>query len=821
LEIGAQTSQPSHLQILKCLRIQFRNLDCKGNSAKLSLTAVALRMAQACRPSRGSEVLGFADFKVDLRIGELHRNGTTLRLQEQPFQVLALLTSHAGEVVSREQLRRHLWPSDTFVDFDNSLNTAINKVREALGDSTEDPRFIETLPRRGYRFIAPVEELSNNNRPILRPQTASDITVARYPRGRILLGALFLALALSAAGYWAKHRSGHRLAEKDTIVLADFTNSTGDPVFDDTLKRALEVQLRQSPFLSLVPDQQVRETLHFMGRSPADRVAGSVAQEVCEREGAKAMLQGSIKSLGSHYILDLNALNCKTGESLAADQAEVTSKEQVLAALGSMASRLRGRLGESLTFVEKYDTPVLQATTPSLEALKAYSKGATEEEKLNAAGAIPLFEQAIELDPNFALAYIGQATAYGDLGEDELARASVRKAFALRERVSEREKLSISAFYHEVVTGDLARIFEADRLWENLYPRESFPHNSLAYHYNVIGVFDKALEESTIAVRVAPHSASGHLSLASAYFGMNRWQESRTALQPVIIQGEGDFATYCFLYVAALAQGDEAAMHTYLEGAKLRLQEGEAARLQFTQAEVAAFHGKFRIARELSERSTQAAEQVGLKQNVGAMAGQQALWEAEIGNRQAASERARQALGKNNGIDVAVNAAVALAIAGDARSAERMADNLARSHTEDTVLNAVSVPLIRSTIALERNRAHKTIELLRVSEPYELGFGFLYYPPFVPTYVRGQAYLKLRDGSRAAIEFQKILAHRGLDPVSPSYALAHLGLGRARALTGDVAAAKAAYQNFLSLWEDADPDIPILRQAKEEYAKLQ
>jgi eukaryotic-like serine/threonine-protein kinase len=764
--------------------------------------------------------LRFADFELDPRAAELRRSGVRVRLQEQPFQVLALLLQHPGEIVTREEVRQHLWPSDTFVDFDNSLNTAINKIREALGDSVEDPHFVETLPRRGYRFIAPVEKLWTDVRPIQLPQRTSETAAIGHPIRRVLLVTLLLGLTLAGAAYWAKQRSGHHLTEKDTIVLADFVNNTGDAIFDDILKQALAVQLRQSPFLSFVPDPQARETLRFMGHSPDERVTGGVAREICERQGAKAVLQGSIKSLGSHYVLSLNALNCLTGESLAEEQAEARSKEDVLTALGGMASRLRGKLGESLAAVEKYDTPVLQATTSSLEALKAYSLGVEEDRKLNDIEAIPFFKRAIELDPNFAVAYVELSSAYSTVGEDELARESVRKAFALRERVSEHERLYISAIYQAVATGDLEETIAAYQLWGKTYPRESLPHSNLAYFYNVCGFFDKGLEESTAALRVVPHSALGYVNLARADLGLNRWREARAALERLIADGEDDFKVYSMLYLVAFTQGDLAAMQKYLDLGKHKAEEGDKPFFQLSQARAASFYGKLRMARELSESARQTAEAVGFKQNVGAMAAEESLWEAQLGNLRLASERAEQALAKARGVNVEARAAVALAMAGRTRSAERIADNLARRYPEDTVLNAVSVPLIRSTNALERGNANRAIELLKVSEPYELGFGDVYYLPLMPTYTRGQAYLKIRDGSRAVAEFQKILDHHGVMPDSINYALAHLGLGRAYTVSGDEAKARSAYQDFFVLWKDADPDIPILHEAKAEYERL-
>ncbi len=603
---------------------------------------------------------------------------------------------------------------------------------------------------------------------------------------KIAVPAVALVAALLVGGLiWRLRRPQPTLSEKDRILLADFVNTTGDPVFDGTLKQALAVQLRQSPFLSLIPDQQIRDTLRFMGRSPDDRLLGDVVREICERQSGKAVLEGTIKNLGSQYVLNVDVLNCRTGESLAEEQAEARSKDD-----------------------------------SSIEALKAYSLGVTEREKLNDAQAIPFFKRAIELDPNFALAYVELSTAYTDVGEDELARQFARRAFGLREHVSEREKLYISAYYHDVVTEDQEKIIEAYRLWAKTYPREWIPHVNLANDYLVIGFFDEAVEESTAALRVAPHSALGYVNLSFAYQGLNRWQDSRAAWEQLISDGEDNELTYSRLYMLAIAQGDQAAMRRYLESWKNK-SKANTPSFQIGQASVAAFSGKLRTARELTEMSRQSSEAAGLKQNVGLVMALEALWEAQTGNLKRAGDLAKLALDRSHGINVQVGAALAFALAGNTRSAEAIANNLAHGYPEDTLLHAVSVPLIRCTVELERGDTNRAIELLKSAERYELGFGYVYYPPLFPTYMRGQTYLKARDGSRAAAEFQKVLDHRGVDPVSLNYALAHLGLARAYTLSGETGKARTAYNDFLALWKEADPDIPILKQAKAEYAKLQ
>lgn len=785
-------------------------------------------MAEQRIPRRNGHQLKFADFTLDLEAREVRKNGGRVRLQEQPFQVLALLTRRAGEVVTREELRKHLWPADTFVDFDNSLNASVAKLREALADSPDAPQFIETLPRRGYRFIAPVQIPDNGHieaKPLMtsavqEARGGSTQTPARYRARRLILAAIAMAVTLAGVGYWGKQHFTRRLTDKDTILLADFDNSTGDPVFDDTLKQALAVQLQQSPFLSLVADQRARETLQLMERAPNERITGAVAQEVCQRQGASVVLQGAIRSMGSHYVLAVNALNCHTGVPLAQQQVEVERKEQVLAVLGSMASQMRGKLGESLASIEKYDTPVLEATTSSLDALKAYSLGVPEQENFNTTAAIPFFKRAIELDPNFALAYAKLAMVYSDAGEDELGRENVRKAYALRDRVSMHEQLFITALYHDLETRNLEKKIEVDRLWTKTYPRDWFPHVSLAFDYGVVGDFDHALQESEAAVRVDPHSAYGLTTLAGSYLGMNRWQDAKSVLAVLASRPDSGFVPYCWLYTSALAQGDEPAMQHYLEEANQKLRDTDKRGFQLVQSEVAAFRGQFHAMRHFSDIGLQTAEATGFNQNAALILAQQSLWEAQVGNLALARTRAGAAMSKARGIDVDMKSALSLALAGDAHTPETIAANLTKLHPEDTVLNAVSVPLIRSAIALERGNAKRAIDLLQSANQYELGIGYLYYPPLVPSYMRGQAYLKLRDGSHAAAEFKKILDHRGVDAASPTYALAQLGLARSENLAGNVSAARTAYQDFLTTWKSADADIPVLKQAKAEYAKL-
>src|SRR6266404_2658237 len=431
-------------------------------------------------------ILRFGVFEVDLRAGEVRKQGARIRLQEQPFHVLTLLLQRPGEVVTREELRAQLWPSDTFVDFDNGLNTSINKLREALGDSADNPRFIETLPRRGYRFIAPVTGADGTTR-----GTATGASAAAPKRSRkIVVTATVAVLAAGIAGglLW-RARQARRLTEKDTIVLGDLANSTGDAVFDGTLREGLSVELEQSPFLSLVSEEGIRQTLQMMERPANTRLTPEITREVCQRTSSAAALDGSIALIGTRYVLILKAVNCVNGELLSATEAQANDKSHVLDALGKAASEMRRRLGESLSTVQKYNTPLEQATTSSLEALQAYNLGwRALNEDADSAAALSFWQRAVQLDPNFAAAYDSLGSEIEYIGT-ALAVENTRKAFELRKHVSERERLIIEGDYYSTVAGDLTKARRTYMLGEQIYPREVFIRNSLGVLYNALGQY--------------------------------------------------------------------------------------------------------------------------------------------------------------------------------------------------------------------------------------------------------------------------------------------------------------------------------------------
>jgi predicted Zn-dependent protease/predicted Ser/Thr protein kinase len=631
-----------------------------------------------------------------------------------------------------------------------------------------------------------------------------------------------VASVVAGALYYRSHQ-GKRLTEKDTIVLADFTNTTGDSVFDGTLRQGLTVQLEQSPFLSLVPDQRIQQNLRLMGQAPETRLTPEIARDLCQRTESAAVLDGSIASLGSQYVLGLKAENCRTGDSLAGEQARVTGKEQVLAAMDKAAANLRSKLGESLSTVRKFDTPIEQATTPSLEALQAYSLGRkTLAAKGDNAAAVPLFQRAIRLDPNFAMAYASLGTSYGNLGETSLGAENTRKAYELRERVSEREKFYIESHYYSIVTGDLEKARRTYELWAQTYPRDWLPPDNLGGIYRILGQYDKRLAENRETLRLDPTSAWSYAYLVYPYLNLNRLEEARATAEEAQAKQLDSPLLRIGLYQLAFLQNDPVGMAQQVTWAAGK--SGVEDVLLAREAETAAYSGRLGEARDFSRRAVASAERAAEKEKAASYEADAALREAVFGNAAAGRQRAAAALGLSTGRDVKYAAALALAMAGDAARAQALAEDLAKRFPEDTLVQFNYLPTLYAQLALSRNDAAKAIEALQAAAPYELGdpteaFTFL---SLYPVYVRGEAYLAgHQETGAAAAEFQKILDHRGVVFNEPIGALARVSLGRAYAMTGDTAKAKSAYQDFLTLWKDADPDTPILKQAKAEYAKLQ
>ncbi len=632
-------------------------------------------------------------------------------------------------------------------------------------------------------------------------------------------GMVVLAIGL-AIGAWLFHtRKAQALTNKDTIVLADFDNKTGDAVFDDTLRQGLSIQLEQSPFLSMISDSKVNQTLKMMGRPTGDRLTPEVTREVCQRTGSKAMLTGSIAGLGSQYVIGLKAVNCQSGDLLAEAQEQAAGEEGVLKALDAAAVSLRGKLGESLSTVQEYATPLDEATTSSLEALKAYSLGMKTNLAKGDIAAIPFYKRAVELDPNFAAAYSGLSEIYSDHNEVGLAAEYARKAYELREKVSEWEKFNIEAYYYFDVTGELEKAAQTYELWRQTYPRSSGTHRNLGNISSNLGNYEKALEEYREALRLGPDNVNNYANLGVAYQNLNRLEEA----EAVYKQAEERKLDSEFLlmnrYVLAFLKGYVAQMERFASAAIGT--PGTEDWLLAIQSDTQAWYGKLKNARELTRRAMDSAEHNGAKESAAGYQAESALREVEAGNRKQARAEANAALKLAPSHDAKTMAALALARSGDTAGAEKLATELDKTFPLDTLVQRYWLPTIRAAVAMERRDLNRAVELLKETSAIELGAPNNFSPALMPVYVRGEAYLALGDGNRAAAEFQKFIDHRGVVTNFPWGALARLGLGRAYALQGDTAKARAAYQDFLTLWKDADPDVPILKEAKAEYAKLQ
>jgi predicted Ser/Thr protein kinase len=648
---------------------------------------------------------------------------------------------------------------------------------------------------------------------------AAEVPAAEHRQWKFLLPVALVAVTVLLVGgvlYYRSH-SLRQLTEKDTVVLADFANTTGESVFDNTLKQALRVQLEQSPFLNVLSEQQVSQQLRYMGRPANERLTQDVARELCQRASSKAVLAGSISSLGSHYAIGLNATNCQNGESLGSEQVEADSREQVLKSLGQATTKMREKLGESLASLQKYDASVEQATTPSLEALKAYTQAWDLHINEQEPQAITFFKHAIELDPNFALAYAAMGQAYANLGEDELAAKYTKEAFDRRDRTSEREKLYITSHYYGNVVRDVPQTIQTLELWAKTYPRDQVPHNNLTVAYTILGRLDQALQEAQESVRLTDDAGNAS-ALAFAYLALDRLDEARSIIQRALARTPDDFALHLGAYSLASLQQDARVMEQQVAWASGK--PGSEGLFLSVEAQTSASYGKLAKARELFKRSVAADQRDNLKANATSTQGAAALWEAEYGNFESARQAAAATMAGASSQTAKILAALALAELEDISRAEAIGRELSQQFPADTMLNNVWLPSIRAQIEIRRGNPEQALKILQAVQPYDL----MQQPPrpsAYPIYVRGQAYLRAQQGSAAAAEFQKILDHRGLTGILPLKPLAYLGVARARTMSGDAAGARTAYQDFLALWKDADPDIPILKEAKTEYAKLQ
>jgi serine/threonine protein kinase/tetratricopeptide (TPR) repeat protein len=639
---------------------------------------------------------------------------------------------------------------------------------------------------------------------------ATSTSKGRWP---LMAGAIVALAALTVGGYFFTHRSP-KLTGKGSIVLADFTNTTGDVVFDDALRQGLAAQLAQSPFLNILSDQQIRQQLRFMGQTPTARLTNDLARQICQRTQSAAVLDGSIAQIGNTYNLVLSALNCASGETLATASSQATDKNQVLGALGKVAEEIRGKLGESLASIQKYNTPIAEATTSSLEALKAFSLGMQARANKGEDGAAPFFKQAIALDPNFAMAYAVLGQVESNLGEKKVGSEYTKKAYDLRDRASEPEKFYIESHYYENVTGDSEQAVQVYLLWAQTYPKDSIPHNNLAVAYTQLGQWQKALPEALEAHRLAPDESISYMVVSGTYMGLGRFDEAKAILNDALTRKLDVPNFHRVLYLIAFAQNDQpAAVH---ELSILSNSAPDVAMALALAAPSEAYFGHLAKARALSQRAIADSESLGKKESAGYALASLAGIEAELEDSAGSRKDAVAALSIDSSIRTKSEAAYALARAGESAHAESLIAEMAKERPSDTVGNMIVLPTIRAAAELGRNNPGRAVEILQPVVPYDLAlFGRV-----LSAYGRGRAYLLLHKGNEAAAEFQKVLDHPGVVLNFVVGPLAHLQLGRAYAIAGDEAKARAAYQDFFALWKDADPDIPILKQAKAEYAKF-
>jgi DNA-binding winged helix-turn-helix (wHTH) protein/tetratricopeptide (TPR) repeat protein len=707
------------------------------------------------------QVVRFSVFAVDLQAGELCRNGVRIKLQEKPFQVLAVLLERPGEVITREQLRQRLWP-DVNVDFEHSLSTAIKKLRDALDDSADNPRFVETRPGRGYRFIYPLQRVRRGSKPL--------DALPRWARAT-LTGVGAVTLLGSSLLFWTAW-TRPPLTNKDDLLLTDFVNRTGEEIFDGTLQTGVAVKLEESPFLNIVSRRRVKETLRLMRRPPDEVITAEVGREICQRQNVKAMMTGEIVPLGESYVISLEAINCVTGDSLIREQVQAEGKEAVLSAVDVATAAMRRGLGESLTSIEQYDTPLARATTPSLEALKVFSLSSKEWWTTGQVQAIALLKRAVEIDPNFATAYLALGLAHRNIGEGDLGKHYLAKAFELRENANEHGKLRITAFYYGFVKGEFQEYTETLELITKVYPRDPATKISLSHQYSRAGQHGKALDMALEHARLI-HPKLNCYDVGGKYINLNRFEEAKKLCEEALAQS-GRITNRLRLYQLGYLMDDPQAMQRQVEWAKAKPREYDMVKLQ---SRVAALRGKVAESWELRQDVARLAERQGLKQI------------------------AATAFDGHEAVEL---------MAGILK-----VDEFLKEH-QDLSGN----PNIIAHIAIFQGNPERALEMLREDKEVEELMG-LTSNRLRAAYARGQAYLRLDKPEKAVAEFQKILDNPGLCTFCFIRPLSRLGLARAYARMGYTKKSKDAYEEFLKHWKDADPDIPVLQQAKAEYAGLQ
>lgn len=777
----------------------------------------------------------FGTFRLDATQHLLFRNGELVPISKKAADILLILVEQHGQLVEKETLMKRVWP-DSFVE-ESNLAVHISQLRKTINDQETSHR-IETIPRRGYRFVGPVEQedptpsgppgepgSSAARNPTPTAATDSQAVLSGPLRGAgrtwvwVGIGIAFvLAVALSLRfglkrSLVARPNAGENIpAAKDAVVLAEIANNTGDSVFDTTLREALQIELEQSPYIALVPELRIQKSLQMMGKPVATHLAPDLAREVCQRVSGEAVLDGWIAKLGSQYVLGLRAINCRTGDHISDLQATVAGKDQVLKALGDISGQLRTKLGESLATLQRFDTPIEEATTPSLEALQAYSLGRESMvQKGESSSCVPFFQRAIRLDPEFAVAYAALGNAYSNLGETGLAAANIRRAYELREHVSEHERFYIESHYYQFVTGDLTKASQTYEVWASTYPNDEAPRTNLAVIYSDVGKLDESVKQALQAVRIAPDEGQTYANLVDAYILVNRLDQASAVADQAIARNLDTPTLRSYLYDIAFLKHDSATMQKIVNWAAG--EPGVEDEFLEDEANGMAFDGRLTEARMLTERAADAARRADEKETAAGYLVDEAQREALFGNAEEAKKQAEASLAMAHDRDTRYGAALAFALSGANERARQLDDGLEKEFPEDTFAQDIYLPTVRASIALAQHDPAGAIKELDSTSPYELGLA----GAMLPVYVRGCAYLAEHDGVHAVAEFQKILDHPGVVLSGPITPLARLQIARGETLAGNRNAAAAAYSQFLNAWKDADAEIPVLKEARSEY----
>ena len=752
-------------------------------------------------------------FEANPHSGELTRKGARVKLQEQPFQLLLFLLENAGDLVSRDGVRQRLWSDNTFVDFDASLSVAIGKLREALGDSAENPRFIETIPRRGYRFIASVH-VEDVNPDRAKPERANAADSQKWHKKLtgVALLAILPAIVVGIVFWFSSSRA--RLPEHAAIMIGDFENNTGDPVFDGSLRRAVVIHLRQSPYLNVLPDQKLSEALQNLGRSPDDTVVPALARQVCQHLKATALILGSIRAASRTYSLSLNAERCSDGAELIQQTFSVDHKEEVLPRLGSAVDEVRRRLGESRESLQKFGVPIEQATTSSLEALKAYQLGLELRTHSKNVEARAVLKTAIALDPDFAIAYAQLGSAYSNSGDATYARQFFEKAFALRARATEPERLYITGRYFDVVTGEREHGSDTYKLWTEIYPNDWLPYNAMANNAILLGRYETAVDSARKAIELGPAQDFGSSNLISALIALNRLNEAKTICDQLLAKGRDNSFIHLDLFAIAHLEQDQVAADHQLEWAA---KHPDDVGMIFARGSVAASEGKIETATKLFDQAAEVDISNGDSEAAAIALVESAEMNSEMGRSSTAKRESERALKLGKDEMVYGLAALVALRRHDVQSAQALLSEMDHDRPLSTFNLGIYSPIIRTFVAVSKGSSPSEVKSLMESTlPYESGS----LADMLPIYVRGVAYSAVNAPAQAEAEFQEIITHHSVDATTTLYPLSVLGMARCYMLQGRKAESRDAYLQVFRLWKDADRDLPILLTARKEFDSL-